>query len=482
MSAAVERNHEAYLYQQVIHLIKDMKEQSALRPGDKLPSLRSLAEKLNISVPTVKQAYQELERIGEIEARPKSGYFLVPQSVELSRPQRIKRAVKPTLVKRQSLIEEVYDAIHKPGNLPLGIANPVAAYPSDKALARIMRRVMSHDGARAIAYGPMDGHPELKRQLAVRYLNFGLQVSPDDLVITNGAQEALAIALKCVAKPGDIIAVESPCYFGILELIESLGMMAYEIPVCSDDGIWLEDLASSLKEINIKACVFSTSITNPMGSFMPDSRRKLLVELLEKSNIPLIEDDVYGDLYFTEQRGTPAQYFSKKGLVITCASFSKTAAPSYRIGWLISNKYIEKARRFKRALSCSSPLINQKTLSEFVASGDYDRTMRHLRQTLCCNKDRMVALIHKYFPENIRLSDPQGGAVLWVELPKQCDTVELFYQALEHKISISPGVIFSPTNKYKHCFRITYGLPWSEQLERGIKKLGDLVSKMTLVV
>lgn len=478
MPLAVERSHPTFLYQQVISLIKEMKQQASLKPGDKLPSLRSLANKLNLSVPTVQQAYQELERIGEVEARPKSGYYLKAESIEFNRPKRIERAPKPVQVKRQSLIEQVYDAIHQPGNLPLGIANPVAAYPSDKALARIMRKVMSHEGAKAIAYGPMDGHPALKRQLSVRYLDFGLQLSPDDMVITNGAQEALAIALQCVAKPGDIIAVESPCYFGILELIESLGMMAYEIPLCPDDGLWLDDLAQSLHDHPIQACIFSTSITNPMGSYMPDERRRQLVELLEEQQIPLIEDDVYGDLYFTNKRGTPAQYYSKKGLVITCASFSKTAAPSYRVGWLITSKYIEKARRLKRALSCSTPLINQKTLSEFIASGEYDRAMKHLRQTLLCNRDRMIALIQQHFPENIRVSEPQGGAVLWVELPKHCDSVDLFYRALAQKISIAPGVIFSPSNQYKSCFRISYGLPWNHELEAAVKALGKLLALM----
>lgn len=478
MSLAVERNHETFLYQQVIHLIRDMRQQGTLRAGDKLPSLRSMAGKLSVSVPTVKQAYEELERLGEVEARPKSGYYLKAEISDFNRPKRIRLAHRPVSVKRQSLIEEVYDAIHTPGNLPLGIANPVAAHPSDKALARTMRRVMTKGRAGAIAYGPMDGYAPLKRQLALRYLDFGMHCDPDDMVITNGAQEAIAIALQCVAKPGDVIAVESPCYFGILELIESLGMMAYEIPVCPDGGLWLDDLEQALKQQPIKACVFSTSISNPMGSFMPDNCRQKMVELLEHKNIPLIEDDVYGDLYFTEQRGTPAQVYSKKGLVITCASFSKTAAPSYRVGWLVTSKYIDKARRLKRALSCSSSLINQWTLSEFVAGGDYDRAMKKLRNTLMCNRDRMIALVRKYFPENTCVSEPLGGAVLWIQLPKHYDSVDLFYRALDHKISIAPGVIFSPTNKFKSCFRISYGIPWDKALEQGIKKLGDIVHSM----
>ncbi|MCO7225218.1 aminotransferase class I/II-fold pyridoxal phosphate-dependent enzyme [Pleionea sp. CnH1-48] len=473
----MSKDQESFLYQQVINLIRDMKLNGTLRPGDKLPSLRNLSAKLEVSVPTVKQAYIELERQGLVEARPKSGYYLKALQAESARPTRHSMTSKPVLVRKQSLIEQVYEGVHRPDCIPLGLANPVMAHPSDKGLARTMRRVMSTGGAKVMSYGPMDGFAPLKRQLAMRYLDFGLQVAPEEITITNGAQEAIAIALQCVAQKGDVIAVESPCYFGILELIESLGMMALEIPVCSDDGIWLDDLEQALKTQNIKACVFSSSINNPVGSYMPDCRRKRLVNILEEHDVPLIEDDVYGDLYFTAQRGMPAQCFSEKGLVLTCASFSKTAAPGYRIGWILAGKYAPEVKRLKRALSCSSSLLNQWTLSEFIASGDYDRNMHRLRQVLLCNKERMIAQVQQHFPENTRVSDPKGGAVVWVQLPDGSDTAELFHLALKNKISIAPGAIFSPTCKFNHCTRLSYGLPWNERLEEAIAVLGQLAKE-----
>jgi len=478
MTIAIQRDDSEFLYQQVINIVREMRDSGALRAGEKLPSLRSLSQKLKVSIPTVRQAYAELEQQGIIEARPKSGYFMSVQLVDARQPKRVKLAQKPLPVKRQTLIEEVFAAIHKPGVVPLGVANPAAAHSSDKALARIMRQVLSRAGARAVAYGPMDGFMPLKRQLAMRYLDQGLHVNPDEVLITNGAQEAIAIALKCVASAGDVIAVESPTYFGVLELIESLGMMALEIPLCPDDGIWLEDLEHALDEHDIKACVFSSSVSNPMGSFMSDSKRKTVVEMLEDRDIPFIEDDVYGDLHFTEQRGTPASLYSRKGLVLSCASFSKTAAPGYRIGWLVAGKFSAKAKRYKRALSCSSPLLNQWTLSEFVASGEYDRNMRLLRQVLERQKCRMVALVQESFPEGTRLSDPKGAGVLWVELPAGNDSVLFFQKALKHNISIAPGALFSPSQKFRRCIRISYGIPWTVELESAIKVLGSLcVSK-----
>ncbi|MBX2847839.1 MAG: PLP-dependent aminotransferase family protein, partial [Acidiferrobacterales bacterium] len=432
------------------------------------------SEKLSVSVATVKQAYEELERQTIIEARPKSGYFVRAAQVPAIQPKRVKLAKKPCLVRRQTLIENVFDAINRDNVVPLGLANPVSAHPSDKALARIMRRVISQAGSKAISYGPTDGYLPLKRQIAIRYLNDGLAVNPEELLITNGAQEAISVALQCVAKAGDIIAVESPAYFGVLELIESFGMMALEIPLCPEEGIWLDDLEEAIAKHPIKACVFSTSISNPLGSFMSNEKKQKLVSLIEKFNIPLIEDDVYGDLHFTEKRGIPAQFHSKKGLVLTCSSFSKTAAPGYRIGWLLAGKYTSEARRFKRAFSCSSPLLNQWTLAEFLASGEYERNMRLLRRTLALNKDRMIALIRSEFPASTRVSDPQGAGVLWLELSSDNDSEELFYKALEHDISICPGVLFAPSNKFNRCIRLSYGVVWNDEVEAAVKTVGKL--------
>ncbi|MCC2615291.1 PLP-dependent aminotransferase family protein [Aestuariibacter halophilus] len=465
---------ETYLYQRVITLIRAMHSDGRLRPGDKLPSLRSLSQSLAVSVPTIKQAYLELERQGVIEARPQSGYYLKPQDTPSGLPLKARAMRKPTAVSRQQLIEQVYQAIHLPQNLSLGVANPVAAKPPTKALNRTVRRVLTMAGDKALNYGPMSGYEPLKRLLAWRYMEQGINVAPDDVVITNGAQEAISIALQSVAKPGDVIAVESPCYFGVLELIERLGMLALEIPLCAQKGLALDDVKKAISKHPVKACVFSTTIANPLGCRLQDSEKADLVALLEARNIALIEDDVYGDLYFGEQRGIPCQAFSKKGLVLTCASFSKTAAPSYRIGWLVAPGFRDLATRTKRALSCSSPLINQWTLTEFIQSGEYDRYLKLLRQVLLTNRDRMLGLIGRHFPDDVRVTLPQGGTVLWLELSGELDGAQLFQQALEHNISITPGSLFSPSSRYQHCIRLSYGLPWHQRIEDGIETLGRL--------
>ncbi|MET1254084.1 PLP-dependent aminotransferase family protein [Aliikangiella maris] len=477
MSSIIQKNSQQFLYQQVIELIEAMQSAGSLRAGDKLPSLRKLSQQLDVSIPTIKQAYIELERLGRVEARPKSGYFIRSGGFDISTPKKPKFISRPVPVRCQTLIEEAYDAVHSTNILPLGISHPVMACPADKNLARIMRRVLASAGPKVMAYGPMDGYLPLKRQVVQRYLERGVAARHEDLVITNGAQEALAIAVQCVAKPGDIVAVESPTYFGILELIENLGMMALEIPTC-DEGLCLDDLVESLDKHDVKACLFSSLINNPTGAGLSDEKRQQLVEIVESRNIPLIEDDVYSELHFFDKDTIPMQAYSKKGLVITCSSFSKTAAPSYRIGWVLSNRIEQRAKGFKRAISCSSSLLNQWVINEYLRSGDFDRNIRRLRQILRTNKDRMRNLIAECFPPKTRVSDPKGGGVVWVELPVGCDSTALFHKAVEAGISITPGTLFSASGKYKRHTRISYGLPWTIEVEAAIEKLGQIAYQL----
>ena len=477
----LDKNSSEYLYQQVIDFIDNQYKIGGLVAGDKLPSLRKLSRQFEISVPTVKQAYVELERQGRICARPQSGYYLQAEQARTLKPRPAKwRQGKPSEVKCRSLIEQVHAAVHLPNTVALGISNPIQAHPSDKALARLMRSVLSQVSEKAVSYGPVTGDAKLRMQLAFRYQEQGVEVNPVDIVITSGAQEALSIALQCVAKRGDVIAIESPCFFGIIELIESLGMKALEIYTCTEDGVGLNELAQAIENHGVTACLFSTSINNPLGSMTTDIHRQALVSLLEQHDIPLIEDDVYSELYFTESKPKPAQLYSEKGLVMTCSSFSKTAAPGYRIGWLLPGKFEEQAKRIKRAQSGSTPMLQQWTLNEYLLSGDYDRHLCVLRKTLIYNCERMRALVAEYFPDEVCISKPQGGSVLWIRCQSHVNTSEFFQQSLDQGVSFAPGTVFSTSGKYSNYMRISYGVHWDESIEQAVKTLGKLVHENSI--
>ena len=472
----VDKSAPDFLYQQVIDFVEYQEKIGAIRPGDKLPSLRKLSRQFEISVPTVKQAYLELERQGAISARPQSGYYLKARQARTLLPMRAKWAsCEPVEISCRSLIEQVYEAVHMHDSVALGISNPVHAHPPDKTLARMMRSVLSRVSEKAVSYGPINGDPKLRLNLAFRYQEHGVLVNHEDLIITNGAQEALSIALQCVAERGDIVAVESPCYFGLIELIESLGMKVLEVYTCTEEGVCVAELAKVIEQHPVKACLFSTAISNPLGSMMLDNERQAMVKLLERNNIALIEDEVYSDLYFTEHRPVPAQLYSEKGLVLTCSSFSKTAAPGYRVGWLLPGKFEEKAKRIKRAQSCSTSMLQQWTLSDYLMSGEYDRHLQVLRKTLRYNCERMRALIAQYFPEQVCISKPKGGSVLWVRCRSHVDTSQFFKQAIAQGVNFAPGEIFSPSGKYKNYMRISYGVQWSEKIDQAIQVLGKLV-------
>lgn len=478
---AVDKQASEYLYRQVINLISENMDLGTLRPGDRLPSLRRMSQQIGVSIPTVRQAYVELERQRKVESRPQSGFYVRNRaSNEMVRPAPgFQKSAKPVAVAGRDLMQRVYDGLYQQGVVPMGIANPCMAKPAAKALHRTMKRVMARAEERSLGYAPTLGERGLRRQIAFRYLDaIGSSVDPESICITNGAQEALLLALSAVAQPGDVIAVESPTYHGLLELIDSLDMLAIEVETCPEEGVMIDALRKTLDTHPVTACIFSTTLSNPLGVRMPEEVRQQLVALIDERDVVLIEDDVYGDLLFDGERPKPAEFYSRSGKVLTCGSFSKTAAPGYRIGWLLAGKYLDEISRLKRSFSCSSGLLQQMTLSEFLASGDYDRYLKTLRPVLQCNAERMSAAVARYFPAQTRTSKPVGGCVLWLELPQGLDSEELFDEAIAAGISIAPGLIFSPCDRYRNFIRLSFGHPWTDEIEESVKWLGDKVASM----
>jgi len=476
---AIDKQNSNYLYRQVIDLISENIDSGTLLPGDRLPSLRRMSQSAGVSVPTVRQAYVELERQRRVESRPQSGFYVRSIACnDIVHPAPSSKG-EPVCLNCRPLMVRVYEGINHPELVPLGIANPCMARPAAKTLHRAMKRVMARAEERSIGYASTLGEASLRRQIAYHYLDTaGVQVEPDQIAITNGGQEALLLALKAVASQGDVIAVETPTYHGLLELIDSLGMLAVEVETCPEEGVVLDELRRTLEQHPVKACMFSTTLSNPLGVAMPEGDRRKLVEILEEFDTVLIEDDVYGDLRFDGVRPVPAQFLNNHARVMTCGSFSKTAAPGYRIGWVVSNHFMDRITRLKRAFSCSSGLLQQLTLADFLASGNYSRHLKTLRPVLKRNAERMSAMVAEHFPSDTRTSKPVGGSVLWLELPGNIDSEQLFDEAIEAGISIAPGQIFSPSNRYSNFVRLSYGHPWSERTENAIRWLGQRVGEL----
>ena len=467
------------LYDHVAGQIVQLIEGGTLRSGERIPSVRTLSRQQGVSVSTVLQAYRMLEDRGLIEARPQSGYFVrhkqwtPPAEPAISRP-----AKQATQVNVGELIMRVMQASQNPALVRLGAALPSPELLPTAQLNRALAAVGRRPGFAASEYSVPPGNLALRTQIAKRALEAGCTLSPDEIVITCGAMEALNLCLRVVAKVGDTIAIEAPTYFGVLQCIESLGLKAVEIPTHPRDGVSLEALSYALETQPIKACLFVLNFNNPLGSCMPDENKARLVEILAERGIPLIDDDIYGDLAFGGSRPRSAKSFDKDGLVLLCDSFSKTLAPGYRVGWCAPGRWQRQVEHLKFVTNVATATLPQMAVADFLANGGYNHHLRRIRRLYAEKVHRMSQAVSEAFPPGTRITRPTGGYVLWVEMPPNVNSLELFDRALAAGISIVPGPVFSAKGKFRNFIRLNCGNPWSKAIERAISQLGNFVHEL----
>nr|WP_275129288.1 PLP-dependent aminotransferase family protein [Steroidobacter cummioxidans] len=323
------------------------------------------------------------------------------------------------------------------------------------------------------------GNLQLRRLIARRYLEGGCSLSHEDIVITSGAMDALTLCLQTVTRPGDVVAIETPTFPPALQAIEAAGLRAVEIPTHPIHGVDLDALEQALRRHPIRACWFMPTFQNPLGSLMSDADKKALVELITHHDVPLIEDDVYAELYYGSERPKPAKAYDTAGLVLHCSSFSKNLAPGFRVGWVAPGRYAKQIEQRALISSLSASVPAQLAIAEYAKKGGYERHLRQLRHTLGVQQQQMLESISRYFPEGCRVTSPAGGYFLWAELPATVDTLEVHREAMEAGISISPGPMFSAKREFRHCLRLNYGHLWSEQIEKALQDLGKIISRHT---
>jgi DNA-binding transcriptional MocR family regulator len=472
-----EPARESLLYERVADHIVKLIDGGTLHAGERLPSIRKLSAQMEVSISTVLQAYMILEDKDWIEAKPQSGYYVrsarsLPPEPKASTPSQV-----VTRVGVSELVAQVFQSAHDPEMIQLALSTPSPDHLPVKRLNRLMAAATARAGARALSYDFPPGYGPLRHEIARRSIDAGCRLSENEIVTTHGTMEALNLCLRAVAKAGDIIAIESPAFYGTLQIIESLGMKALEIPADPREGIILDALAAAIRRQKVKACLFVLNFSNPLGSCMPDANKKKLVKLLARREIPLIEDDIYGDLCFGPARPGTAKACDKQGLVLLCSSFSKTLAPGYRVGWTAPGRFKPQVESLKFTSSMATVTAPQMAIADFLQNGGYDRYLRKLRRILMTQVQQMSNAVGRYFPAGTKVTRPQGGYVLWVELPKEVDSLELHRRALAQKISIAPGPIFSAKQKHKNFIRLSCGLPWSEKIDRAVQTLADLARK-----
>jgi len=466
-------------YEQLAELLAADIRNGKLAPGTRLPSIRKLKGQHGVSPSTVFQAYYRLEHLGLVRAQERSGYFVAGSGQSpLREPEPVLMAQMSASVDINQLVFSVLGAVQDRNILPLG-----SAFPSPKLmpLARLAKSLASSaryiDPWDSVASLP-PGHLALRQQIALRYLGMGMPQAPEQIIVTNGALEALNLCLAAVAKPGDLIAIESPGFYAAAQALERLNMRAIEIPVNPKEGVDLLVLERVLREHPVKACWFMTNFQNPMGVTMSDSGKQALVALLARYQIPLIEDDVYGELYYGSRQPLPAKAYDQHGLVMHCGSFSKCLAPGYRIGWVAPGRFAKEIEQLKLMTTLSASLPAQAAIADYLQTGSYDKHLRKLRHALEAQLASLNEAVRLHFPADVRVSRPQGGYFLWLELREGFDTLVLHRLAANQGISIAPGPIFSASRQYRNCIRLNFGSPWSPAFDQALAALGALVKSI----
>ncbi|MDR3393650.1 MAG: PLP-dependent aminotransferase family protein [Parasulfuritortus sp.] len=465
------------LYEDLATQLKDNIRQGVYPPGERVPSVRRLSERQGVSQATVVAAYRLLESHGWLEARPQSGFFARhPESVPP--PARGTEASEgPCAVNVTELAVRLSRNTQRSDLVSFGAAVPHADFLPLKDLRASLNRSLRGIDDVGSRYSFPPGEEVLRQRIARRAAEYGCHFGPDDIVITDGCQEALNLALRAVARAGDIVAIETPAFFGTLQAIESLGMQALEIPSDPDTGLSLDALTLALDRWPVQAVVTVSNFSNPTGSLMPDSHKSKLVKMLAARGIPLIEDDIYGDLAHGRDRPRAAKAYDRDGNVLLCSSFSKTIAPGYRVGWLAPGRWHRQVEHLKYVSTMANATLTQLAVADYLSESRYERHLVRVRRIYADNLARMQAAIARWFPDGTRTSRPVGGFVLWVELPEGSDTMALYEKALAAGISFTPGRLFSPQDKYGNCLRLAAALPWGARVESALMELGKLTGR-----
>ena len=478
LARARRRDRDVPLYEDLARRFAKAIEAGALRPGDRLPSVRELRAQERLSTATVMQALARLEWLGLVESRPRSGYFVrAPRTLPVPNPSR--PAAQPLPITAAGLISSILSANRDERLVPLGMAAPTPALLPVAALAQAASVAGRATVGAGLEYSFPPGTPELRRAIARRALSWGYAASPDDVVVTSGASEAVHLALAATTKPGDAVVIESPAYYGTLQSLAALGLHAVEVPCSSEVGLDLDALERVLSDHQIAAVLAVPNFSNPLGSCMPEAAKRRLVEMLAVREIPLVEDDVYGDLGFDGARPPVAKAFDKAGLVLSCSSFSKTLAPGWRVGFIVPGRWKEQVLLRKFGLNLATPPAPQRAVARFLESGAYDRHLRRMRATLRTSMERMSAAVTTSFPAGTCVSRPAGGYVLWIELPPTVDALELHARGLDAGVSVVPGHAFGASAQgYEHFVRLCYAEPWSERIQGAVETIGRIATRL----
>jgi len=467
-------------YQHLAELLAQRIEQGLYQSGERLPSVRALSAEHGVSISTVQQAYYLLEEKQLITPQPRSGYFVTPRKAAPPLPPITRPVQRPVEITQWDTVMELLNARLDNDVLQLGSGTPNIDPPTLKPLWKIISRLGQQQDPRLLNYDNLYGVAELREQIARLMIDSGCQLVADDVIITTGCHEALSVSIRAICQAGDIVAVESPAFHGTMQTLRGFGIRAIEIPTDSVSGISLEALELAFEQWPIKAVVVVPNCNNPLGFVMPTARKQALLSLAQRFDIAIIEDDVYGELAFDYPRPITIKSLDTDGRVLLCSSFSKTLAPGLRVGWVVPGRYFDRVLHMKYISTGSTATQTQMAVAAFIRQGHYQPHLRRMRSFYQRNLETFTRRVRHHFPCGICVTRPQGGFLIWVELPEPFDAWRLNQDLRASGVQVAIGSLFSASGKYRNCLRLSYAQAFSEQIEKALEILGAAVERAML--
>jgi DNA-binding transcriptional MocR family regulator len=477
MQILLDRQSSTPLYLQIRDRMRYLIQTGTLASRMKLPSIRALAASLQVNKLTIIEAYSGLEAEGLIHARQGSGYFVSCAVIDAPRLRSTFSPTQQVIIQEQGkngFFEQFTASVRaqQRGDL-IDFSSGFPRVPCLANLQKIAKRAFNHAADNLFQYDLPQGQRTLQHQIAQLLVMQGLSIGTDDIVITNGSEQALFLAMHHYVRPGDWVIVESPTYHGALGILENLDAKVIGIPV-SETGINLELLEQYLRSHRPKLIYTISTLHNPTGLTTSLSHRQQLLALAEQYECPILEDNAYEGLNF-EPVPPPIKALDKHDWVIYINTFSKTLMPGLRVGHMVvTGASYRPILEQKLLQDLHASTVSQAIVSEFLASGHYQRHLNRMRTTTMQSRNTMLQALERHFPAEASWTIPQGGLFLWVHLPDRLPLRDVCREALAEGILIADGAAFFPGQQGYKAIRLNFSHP-PEAIEQGIAILGRLL-------
>jgi len=474
----MEAEKSPYRYQKVACRVEQLIREGTLKQGYRIPSLREMSSLMGVSLNTVREAYSTLEAQYLIEAVPQSGYYVRTLKKEFNPlPAVDPSRFDPEKVSLCRVMSSYQETGEDGSETQMGVSSLDSSFYPSAQMARILQEVVRSNSREAFDYHMPPGYRPLREQIALINGEEGTHFQADDVVMTNGCHEAVFMALQILCRPGDTVAVESPCYFNFFQMLETLNLKVVEIPSVPGEGFSLDTLRYVLETQKISAFFCIPNFSNPLGTCLSVEKKQALVDLLASFKVIMIEDDIYGSLYFGKKRPPTCYSLAGEGNVILCSSFSKSLGPGLRSGWIVPGKFREEIIRLKTLLNLGNNSLQELCMARYLEGRFYFKHMKKIRPLAGKQMGQMKRTILESFPAGTKVSAPEGGLVLWATLPGSFNTMELYRRGMKERLFFAPGKLFSLKRDYSSSLRLSFG-NWNVQIEQAVRRLGELASDM----